>query len=76
MFFLILVRKGYLNKEKQNVLLPLTSSKDQQEGLLLVRARWVYDYLAFRLTIIMFVTEVSWGMYSIVSNKSGWGSLG
>lgn len=38
MFFLIVVRKGYLNKEKQNVLpvLPLASSKDQQEGLLLV----------------------------------------
>lgn len=59
MFFSIVVRKGYLNKEKQNVLLPLTSSKDQQEGLLLVRARWVYDYLAFRLTIIMYTTEVS-----------------
>lgn len=60
MFFLILVRKSYLNKEKQNVsTLPLASSQDQQEGLLLVRARWVYDYLAFRLTIIMFVTEVS-----------------
>lgn len=76
MFFLIVVRKGYLNKEKQNVLLPLASSKDQQEGLLLVRARWVYNYLAFRLTIIMYTTEVSWGIYSMVSSKSDWGSLG
>lgn len=59
MFFLIVMRKGYLNKEKQNVLLPLASSNDQQEGLLLVRARWVYNYLAFRLTIIMYTTEVS-----------------
>lgn len=69
-------RATLIKKSKMFPSLPLASSQDQQEGLLLARARWVYDYLAFRLTIIMFVTEVSWGMYSIVSNKSGWGSLG
>lgn len=73
MFFLILVRKGYLNKEKQNVSI-ITPSFITGSTRRLTACK---SKVGVRLSCIStYHNHVSWGMYSIVSNKSGWGSLG